>query len=190
MALPEQVTRLINKISNATIKVDDIIQHMRAYWIESAKDAATKVNLNESVRKALSLTLQRVQSHEVFLKIEETVSPLLVSANPLQLEIIINNLVINSVQSLDTSNTQNKQITIRTGICNDKPYLSVIDNGIGLPNVSIDNLFDPFFSTKKEEKGTGLGLAIVKLFSTRFGAIIKAENNSDRGATFTIIFNS
>jgi len=66
--------------------------------------------------------------------------------------------------------------------------LIVYDNGIGLPNVKTEKLFDPFFSTRQNSGGTGLGLAIVKMFVDKYKGSIQPMNNQDGGATFIINF--
>lgn len=64
----------------------------------------------------------------------------------------------------------------------------VYDNGIGLPDVKEEKLFDPFFSTRQSAGGTGLGLAIVKMFVDKYKGSIQPMNNEDGGATFIINF--
>ena len=68
-------------------------------------------------------------------------------------------------------------------------FIEVSDNGSGLPKVPYEQLFDPFFSTKKPMEGTGLGLAIVKMLLDRFGASIDVKETSGGGATFIISFD-
>ncbi len=190
LILPEQITRLIHRISNAVSKVEDIIQHMRSYWLESASQERLEVNVSTVIQRALSLIMQKIRAHDIYLKIEEQKPDLTLLANPLQLEIIINNLIINAIQAIDEKEQEEKVIVISYGIDNDKKFISVADSGIGLPEgVTIDKLFEPFFSTKKQGKGTGLGLAIVNVFTQRIGGTIEAYNNDMGGATFKILFD-
>lgn len=190
LMLPEQITRLINRISNAISKIENIIQHMRSYWLESASQDRVEVKVSVVIQRALSLIMQKIRAHDIYLKIEEHKPDLTLTANPLQLEIIINNLIINAIQAIDEKDQSEKVIVISFGEEDDKKYISVADSGIGLPkDVSIDKLFEPFFSTKKQGKGTGLGLAIVKVFAQRLGAAIEACNNDMGGATFKILFD-
>lgn len=190
MVLPEQITRLITRISNAVTKIEDIIQHMRSYWLDAASSERKEVILANVINRALSLLIQKIQAHEIYLKIEEEKPNLTLVINPLQLEIVINNLLINAIQAIDEKNSNEKNIIIRYGVENNRKYLSISDSGVGLPKgVSKEMLFEPFFSTKKSGKGTGLGLSIVKTFLDRFGAEIDAYNNEMGGATFKIYFN-
>ena len=189
MMLPEQIARLINRIGNAVLKIEDIIQHMRSYWLNAANIEKMEVKVSDVINRGLSLILQKLQAHNIYLKIEEEIPNLTIRINPLQLEIVINNLIINAIQAIDEKKEGERVIIIRSGIEKDVTFISVSDSGIGLPeNVSQEKLFEPFFSTKKEGKGTGLGLAIVKTLLDRVGARILAFNNEMGGATFKIYF--
>lgn len=190
LALPDQITRLIQRISNAVSKVEDIIQHMRSYWLKSASQERLEVSVSSVIQRALSLIMQKIRAHDIYLKIEEKKPDLTITANALQLEIIINNLIINAIQAIDEKEQDEKVIVISYGIEHDKKFISIADSGIGLPEgVSVEKLFEPFFSTKKQGKGTGLGLAIVKVFTQRIGGTIDAYNNEMGGATFKITFD-
>jgi len=67
-----------------------------------------------------------------------------------------------------------------------KIYLSVNDNGIGIPEEIRDRVFDPFFSTKNEAKGVGLGLAVVYGIVQQHGGRIRIESDSESGTTVTL----
>ncbi len=186
--LPEQIVRLINRISGAAGKIDEIIQHMRSFWLDSSKAEAHPIDLHTSLDRALGLISQRIHAHEIELITNYSQQAIKITANPLQFELIINNILINSMQALDQTQKSNKSIHVKTYLENSLPIVEIIDNGIGLPDVSVETLFDPFFSTKKEKTGTGLGLAIVKMFMKTFGAEIHPYNNELGGATFKLVF--
>lgn len=189
--LPQVVIKMLDGIIFATTRVDEIIKHMRSYWLENDEDTSlSTVNLNKSVLQAANLAKLKVQSHEIHYKLSLSDEELFVKANNVQLELVINNLIVNAVNALDKSLKKDKMILISTYRENDDVCLEVMDNGIGLPTNNQHQLFDPFFSTRHNEGGTGLGLAIVKMFLDKFSARILTLNNEDGGATFKILFNS
>jgi two-component system, NtrC family, sensor kinase len=63
----------------------------------------------------------------------------------------------------------------------------VVDNGPGLPPELIDNVFEPFVTTKEPGKGTGLGLALCARLIEDMGGLIHAGNTDDGGAAFRVI---
>ena len=74
--------------------------------------------------------------------------------------------------------------------CNECLYMTIEDDGPGLPDGSLNRLFDPFYqadeSRNSESGGYGLGLAIVKQVATQHGGKIEGGNHEQGGARFTL----
>jgi PAS domain S-box-containing protein len=66
--------------------------------------------------------------------------------------------------------------------------LSVRDTGTGMDEKTMDQMFEPFFSTKKSGKGTGLGLTIVQSIVQQHDGFIDIESEMDKGTKFRIFF--
>ena len=64
--------------------------------------------------------------------------------------------------------------------------VEVIDEGEGIPPESIKDIFEPFYTTKKEGEGTGLGLSIVKNIITSHEGDISVRSKPGEGTTFTV----
>ena len=62
--------------------------------------------------------------------------------------------------------------------------VAVTDRGTGIEHDKLGRIFQPFFSTKSE--GLGMGLSIARTIVEAHGGTLRAENNSDRGATFVV----
>lgn len=186
--LPAQISKLIQRISDAAVRIDSIIKHMRSFWVDPANQELDDLNLNQLIEKTLGIVEQRISAHQIELVREFSNDSPTVKANEVQLEIVVSNLILNALNSLDLINKPSKQIKISTYNFGKECYLEVCDNGPGLPDIDTKQLFDPFFSTRQSSGGTGLGLAIVKMFTDRFKARVTAFNNSDSGATFRIVF--
>jgi signal transduction histidine kinase len=93
------------------------------------------------------------------------------------------NLLVNAVQAVGN----NGRVAVGTGLSPDgKAYLSVQDDGPGIPPENLSRVFDPFFTTKAPGKGTGLGLSITQRIVDRMGGLISAANSPGGGAVFTI----
>ena len=60
------------------------------------------------------------------------------------------------------------------------------DNGVGIPEEEIENIFDPFYTTKEPGKGTGLGLAVCYMIIEEMGGTLSAQSIPDRGTTMNI----
>ena len=69
---------------------------------------------------------------------------------------------------------------------NDRIFISVMDNGQGVPNEIKDKIFQPFFTTKPTGKGTGLGLSLSYDIINAHGGEILVDSEEGKGTTFTI----
>lgn len=103
------------------------------------------------------------------------------------MEQVLYNLLLNSTQYAPVSS----EITLKTGYCDRKLIVEVIDNGPGLPETHIKNIFNKFFRIEGSRAGgLGLGLSIVKGFIEAHNGEITAENNAEGGAKFSILIPS
>ncbi len=72
----------------------------------------------------------------------------------------------------------------------DKVFISVRDNGPGIPNKILDKIFQPFFTTKPTGQGTGLGLSLAYDIVKAHGGELKVETKEGEGTSFIIIFDT
>lgn len=186
--LPEPFNKIFYEISEGTKRINNIIEHMRSFWLSPSTEPIEDIDFNGAVQSALSLTSRRVLSHSIKLKVDFGPEPTLIKANKLQIEQIVLNLVTNAIQSLNKKTTPKKEISIKTEVSDGTSILTVQDNGIGLPMDKYEDLYNPFYSTNKAGEGMGLGLAIVKMFVDRFKGEIEAMTNEEGGATFVVRF--
>ena len=103
-------------------------------------------------------------------------------AAPTELASVIANMIQNAVQVCDAK----PEIEVWAGAVNQHMMLiRVSDNGPGIPDDLIDQVFDPFFTTRAA--GTGLGLAVLASVVQRHGGTVHANNRESGGAQFTIL---
>jgi signal transduction histidine kinase len=98
------------------------------------------------------------------------------------------NLISNSIDACIFYEDESKNWQIRVKTANEKYNIirfEVQDNGVGMNQETINNLFTSFFSTKGD-KGTGLGLAVTKKLVEEHKGTIDVESQPGKGATFTI----
>ncbi|HEX7413601.1 MAG TPA: ATP-binding protein, partial [Bacteroidia bacterium] len=109
-----------------------------------------------------------------------TKEPAFVKADKDQLLRILNNLINNAVQAIQTSTRGRITLTILKEDANFR--VSVADNGVGIDDAVKQKIFQPNFSTKSY--GTGLGLAMCKRMIEQHGGTIWFESEQGRGCTF------
>ncbi|MFY0686149.1 MAG: HAMP domain-containing histidine kinase [Cyclobacteriaceae bacterium] len=135
-----------------------------------------EVNLSDLTRNVIRL----FRSDDVELK-EEIADGLIVYADPKLISQILNNLILNAIQSIETTK---KQITVSLTQTIDKVLISISDNGTGISPDIKDEIFKPYFSTK--ETGSGIGLALAKKGIEQAGGNIWFETNLGEGTSFFI----
>jgi signal transduction histidine kinase len=104
--------------------------------------------------------------------------------------------LINAADAINSADDDCKEgrITIRTVNLNDDSgegragiiQIQFIDNGPGIASGNLENIFDPFYTTKEPGKGTGLGLSICFTIVENMGGEVKAASDSE-GTTITVI---
>ncbi|MDO4943145.1 MAG: ATP-binding protein [Lachnospiraceae bacterium] len=105
---------------------------------------------------------------------------------------MIQELITNLVQNAIQYNNEGGTVIVYAGIRNDRGYLKVEDNGIGISEEMQEHVFERFYrvdkSRSRETGGTGLGLAIVKHIVEIHGASIKLDSAPGRGTRISVYF--
>jgi len=109
--------------------------------------------------------------------------PLSVNADRIHVQQVILNLAANAMDAMTDTPPDARAITIQTALAGDSEVeVSISDSGTGIPEHKLGQVFDTFYTTKKE--GTGLGLSIVRTIVENYGGQVSAENRIEGGAIF------
>ena len=142
------------------------------------------VNLNAEIRDVLSMFREEFEEARISAVIDLSPDLPPISADPDQIRQVVWNLVSNAVQAVGGSGT----LTVATHLADSADRIGVIlevsDTGGGIPRDVVQNIFNPFFTTKA--KGTGLGLPIVHTIVETHGGTIHLDNREGVGVAFSI----
>ncbi|MCO6411303.1 MAG: PAS domain-containing protein [Thiogranum sp.] len=162
--------------------IDDLLHYARS------RDKCTRdvCEVNGVVRSVSETFVScRMKRYNIQIALDLMDGELPVEGSCGQLEIVLVNLVTNSIQAL--AGRPDASIIIRTRLAaHDQVRLEVEDNGPGIPRDIRGRIFNPFFTTKEVGSGTGLGLAICQAMLTRRGASIFYDGNFTGGARFVV----
>ena len=131
---------------------------------------------------AIKLALEIFKEENISFKSDE--QTIIVEIDKPQIVRIITNLIKNSVQACQ--NISNPEIKVHINKRKDTVEIKVKDNGHGIPDEIISNIFEPNFTTKSG--GMGLGLGMVKNLVMSYNGKIDFDTKLDKGTTFTINF--
>jgi C4-dicarboxylate-specific signal transduction histidine kinase len=145
-----------------------------------------RLNINEIIREVISLAARELAQNNVVPRMELQPDIPLVAGDRVQLQQVLLNLILNSIEAMSGVDSPVRELVIRSQ--ESKPgevRVTVRDSGAGLDPNDVDRIFDSFFSTKSE--GLGLGLSISRTIVESLGGRLWATQNNDKGATFQFI---
>ena len=141
------------------------------------------IHINQIIHEVLDFIEKDILYRKIDIKLILSDSLIPIESDHGQIQQIFLNLLTNASAALEDFG----RIEIETkNINNDSISVRISDNGCGIPEDIIENIFDPFFSTKKE-KGTGLGLSISYGILKKLGGKISVDSKPGKGATFIVI---
>jgi two-component system sensor kinase FixL len=178
-----EVREIVNDIVSEDKRAGEVIQRLRL-WLKKGEVRQHSLCINEVVEDVLKLLHSDLVNQHVTVDIELARTLPTVTGDPVQLQQVLLNLVVNACDAMADCNTQERRLLIRTGIENGSSavIVSVTDQGRRIPEEKMEQIFEPFFTTKGE--GMGLGLSVCRTIIAAHRGKLWATNNSDRGATF------
>lgn len=139
------------------------------------------VELNEAVRAALDLVGKSAVGASIALDTRLAEALPAVRADAGQIHQVLVNLLLNAVQAMPDGGTVEIATWAEEGVA----VVEVRDHGAGLPDVPVERLFEPFYTTKAA--GTGLGLHVCRRIAQSHGGRLDAANAEGGGAAFRLV---
>lgn len=150
-----------------------------------AGERRTVVALQDVVRDALHLLEPECTRRQVAVETAATPEPVRVQADPVAVEQIVHNLLLNALQALE-SRPADAPRRIRIAVLRQQGQglLQIHDSGPGIAPELLPRIFQPFVSTRPG--GLGLGLSLSETLATGQGGSLAADNPPEGGARFTL----
>ncbi|MFH1976861.1 MAG: ATP-binding protein [Pseudomonadota bacterium] len=192
----DEKNEYIKRAENEINRVNGIIRQLLDFSRPS-EGKPEIINVHEVIEDVAEIVRFQPFTSGIDLKISLEAREDRVLTDPNQLRQIFINLIINAADAISSS--QNKlrgKLLIKSEVVsesdneaiNDLPVLKIsfIDNGSGIPEKNIGNIFDPFYTTKEPGKGTGLGLFVSFALLDGMGGKIKAQSVDGEGTTMSV----
>jgi two-component system C4-dicarboxylate transport sensor histidine kinase DctB len=168
-------------------RIDDLIERMGAItrqlksYARKGADAFEPVDTRAAVSTALAMMEPQLKTRHVEINRILPDTPALIFGDRLRLEQVIINLLRNALDA--TKDVTNPTVSVILAM-GDTVTLTVRDNGHGIDD--LDELFEPFYTTKQAGDGVGLGLAISSGIVNDLGGRLTARNGASGGAVFEV----
>jgi PAS domain S-box-containing protein len=156
-----------------------------------------RLDLNDVVRQVQTM-FERVITTGVYVMVELTSDPWMVSIDPSHAQSAFLNVLFNARDALNQSGGTIKMRTRNIVVDFDRPHaglepgayveLCIKDNGSGMSPETMARVFEPFFTTKPVGAGTGMGMAMVHGFADQSGARLEIWSEVDQGTTISFFF--
>jgi signal transduction histidine kinase len=161
----------------------DVVARLRGL-VERPQAAPTRpVDLAATLQQVLALLAPDLQRLAVRVQVDG--GPLTVLADPVALEQIVHNLLVNALQALATVDPARRGLTLTLAEVGGQGVLTVRDSGPGLAPEVLARLFVPFTSTRPD--GLGLGLSLCETLAGAMGGSLAAQNVAPHGAEFRLV---
>jgi PAS domain S-box-containing protein len=181
----DEVRQALDRIVRDGTRAGEVIGRIRALVKKVPPRRELFLDINEAIREVIALT--HTETHRNAVRLESRLADDLpfVSADRVQLQQIMINLIINAIEAMAGAGDGARELTIVSGIDNaDAVVVEVQDTGPGLDPEKLDRLFQSFYTTKPD--GIGMGLAISRSIAEAHGGRLSAAPNNPRGAVFRL----
>ena len=177
-----QVREILSDIVRDEQRASEIILGLRNLLNDRNEADLQAVDLNETVREVVKIVSPEVDRRGIVLRTVLAPEALSVRSDPIHLQQVIINLVMNGIDAMDDQpKPHNLTIRARQNAESDLVEVRVSDSGKGIPDANLASIFDAFVTSKPH--GMGLGLPIARTILESYGGDIWAENRQ-RGAVF------
>ena len=178
---PAALLEVFEQIAAQGMSAGQILRGIRRF-VRRADDGDTAVDVRALAGEALRVLEPEARLHGVTVRLEAGEALPLVHGNPIQLEQVLVNLMLNGVQAVAGDECARREVVVAASRSGDSVEVAVSDSGQGIAADVAPKLFSPFVSTKP--RGLGLGLAISRTIVENHGGKLWATSRRQTGATF------
>ena len=181
---PQEVKRLMASIQNQRKVIAQLFKRLEPFGGRK-RGRPTKVVVEDSIKNVFEIAKQDIKRLGITIHIPDSKN--IVTIDEGELQIILVNLLQNSLYWLETVAAKDRRIIVEIERNDDELSIVFSDSGPGIPENYQKLVFEPYFTTRSE--GIGLGLTIVgELVSEYNGDFYLVNNGPLDGATFKIVF--
>lgn len=170
----------LNEVLKATLRSEMIIKDLVDFSSETAKEMQ-EIDFSIVLKKTMTLLKSVLRNNRVFIDVKSY----MIHAQPVYLQQVIFNLIKNACEAMGSQGN----VKIYQGAPHSQHSDFMIeDNGPGIEEKFVDDIFKPFFTTKKEGEGTGLGLYLCATLMQKMNGELIYDKNFKSGARFILRF--
>jgi len=178
-----EVRMSLDRMIASSARASTVIQRIRTLSRNCDPERRTE-SFNDIVSDTIGLVQYELSRSHVKLRMELDAVPAYISADRVQLQQVILNLIINACQAMTEVDPRERLLKVRTWVHDGEAMLEIRDCGEGIAEDALASLFTPFFTTKAD--GLGMGLSICRSIVEFHEGRIWATSSQGDGAVFCI----
>jgi signal transduction histidine kinase len=179
----DEVREILADIRRDDQRASEVIRRLRSV-LKKTPFEKRDIDLNGTIREVTGFVTAVAHGRDIALKCATTSADLRIKGDPVQLQQVVLNLIINAMDAISEAEAKVREVSVTTDLSGASAEIRVSDTGPGMAVGDLKNVFKPFFTTKPQ--GMGMGLAIVRTIVEAHQGQISAENRLSGGALFTI----
>lgn len=180
-----EVREILRDIETDDQRAVEVIRRLRQL-LKRGEVQFQPLSVNETVEEVLKLLRSELIDRGVTVHSELASSLPILQADRVGLQQVLINLVTNACDAMTDMSSEARAVMIRTRLDgNDFVLISVCDAGPGIAEGKLEQVFEPFFTSKVN--GMGLGLSVCRTIINAHGGKLWAQHNAGRGATFHLL---
>jgi PAS domain S-box-containing protein len=179
----DNMVEALEGMRDQAIRASEIIRHVRQFVSKHPLRKA-RIDMNELIGQISKFAQHDIRKQKIKINLHLAKNIPLVEADRIQIEQVLLNILRNSMEAMQSSDKETREITIVTGLSERGLVQTAIsDTGPGMDEKILGRIFEPFMTTK-EESGMGVGLSICRSIIENHGGRLWAESQPGKGATF------
>ena len=178
--LMEDSLDILQESSDGLKRVSEIVAGMKAFS-RANDESLQSFNINSCINTTLKMVSNQLKYHcEIVTELDENIPDIQINVG--KMIQVFTNLLVNAGHAI----SEKGKIVVKTLCTTNHIEINISDNGSGIAQEHLEQLFNPFFTTKPEGEGTGLGLSITFNIIKEHGGSIDVESEVGVGTCFTI----
>ncbi len=179
--------KITANILHASKRIHTTVSDLRKLYGNKKQQQNRWIDLKQLIKRIIALAGVEIGEYVKFFEINIPENLPKIHTDPVSVEQILTNLLINAAHAVDKEDSRVKLDVTRGDTWKDHFIIELSDNGCGMDQETMSKIFNPFFTTKTPGQGTGLGLYVCQDLVKDLGGRIEVQSEPGNGSVFRVI---